>query len=348
MLKTALDWVANLRFQIKAIRKAGRMRRRYSRDRLWIEAKRSFSRNLDSGRLDEAKRQIAKIESTALAPMIPALQERLDAELLVQRQQIPSERRVKMWWSDRPYPGNIGDSFNPWLIEKLSGAPVIRRRPEEGGMLAAGSIAGLATAGCHVWGSGFISRNVRPASGVTWHAVRGPISRNMIIDSGGECPPIHGDPALLVPRFLPPSQKRGGRIGIVLHYSHREFLRPGDAKIISTEGCGEADLRKFISDLLDCDFIFSSSLHGLIFANAYDIPSRRCIFSRHKTGIGGDDMKFPDYWLGVGLPEHDALDLDSLHDFDERSLALHRIGQSRVRFDGDAFLGAFPLPDLLT
>jgi hypothetical protein len=46
-----------------------------------------------------------------------------------------------------------------------------------------------------------------------------------------------------------------------------------------------------------CEFIASSSLHGLIAADALGIPNWRLSFS---AGITGGDYKFRDYAMGVG------------------------------------------------
>ena len=51
-------------------------------------------------------------------------------------------------------------------------------------------------------------------------------------------------------------------------------------------------IEQFVDELVSCEMIFSSSLHGLIIADAYNIPNRRVIFGNKL--IGGD-FKFNDY-----------------------------------------------------
>ena len=62
--------------------------------------------------------------------------------------------------------------------------------------------------------------------------------------------------------------------------------------------------------------ILSSSLHGMIFADSYDIPNAHLLLS--KKVIGGD-YKFKDYRSGVGreyiaIRKKTLLDIDALND----------------------------------
>lgn len=56
-------------------------------------------------------------------------------------------------------------------------------------------------------------------------------------------------------------------------------------------------IEDFVNQLCSCEYIFSSSLHGLIIADAYNIPNKRAIFGNKL--IGGD-FKFNDYELSKG------------------------------------------------
>lgn len=53
----------------------------------------------------------------------------------------------------------------------------------------------------------------------------------------------------------------------------------------------------------------STSLHGIIVANAYGIPARWATFKNSSNKVSGDDMKFEDYFLSVGMPVQTPLDL---------------------------------------
>ena len=70
------------------------------------------------------------------------------------------------------------------------------------GSHSAGSVAALAGPGAIVWGAGVMNADDRIDPRAELVAVRGPLTREAALRSGVPCPPVYGDPALLVPRFL--------------------------------------------------------------------------------------------------------------------------------------------------
>jgi pyruvyltransferase len=58
------------------------------------------------------------------------------------------------------------------------------------------------------------------------------------------------------------------------------------------------DVETFIDEILECEFIASSSLHGLIASDSYGIPNVRLKISDQ---IIGGDFKFEDYYEGVSI-----------------------------------------------
>jgi pyruvyltransferase len=66
--------------------------------------------------------------------------------------------------------------------------------------------------------------------------------------------------------------------------------------------------QEFVDQLCRCRVIASSSLHGLIAADAYDIPF--VWISLSKRLVGGD-FKFRDYFLSTGREDVECLEISS-------------------------------------
>jgi pyruvyltransferase len=206
------------------------------------------------------------------------------------------------WWDDRKHGANFGDAVSPMIVKALSGKRIHKVR--EAGvprLLACGSIIKWARPGDSIWGTGHASISHETAHGVQVHAVRGPITRASLQAHAVPCPPVYGDPAILLP-FLygPRTAKRRYKLGVVPHYvDHlhaesvlRNIMKSEDVLMIDVQS-GPANV---IDSICSCEVIASSSLHGIIAAEAYGIPS---VWVEFGDGISGGGMKFRDYYLGL-------------------------------------------------
>lgn len=242
---------------------------------------------------------------------------------------------------------NIGDLLSPYLVREISARNVHRAHtsifPR---LLGLGSILGAATAKDYVWGSGFISPNIsnltinpRRVYAVRGKATRDLLAKNKILTQDL---PL-GDPALLMPRYFYPKVKVvSGRIGIVPHYV--------DYKVMSEMLVGTGselhliDVRRepelFISDLLSCQFVFSSSLHGLILADTYQIPN---LWIRISNKIVGGDWKFNDYFSTTDFPEKQVYCIKERQDIEHLAMLADRVCQiSRFLESAEDLLDSFP------
>jgi pyruvyltransferase len=203
------------------------------------------------------------------------------------------------WWPAK----NFGDTLTPVILKHFFSEEKIElaNRGEAGKILAVGSIVHLAVKGDTVWGSG----SNRPwrkynGRGIRYLAVRGPLTREQIKHSFG--PDIYGDPAILLPLIYKPKIKKACKLGIVPHYVDKPFAqrpRRGEKTIDIQE-----DWKKVIDEILSCERIISSSLHGLIVAEAYGIPAQWAIWSKK---IVGGEFKYQDYFLGTGRKKQSVL-----------------------------------------
>ena len=196
-----------------------------------------------------------------------------------------------VWWSK---PQNFGDVLTPFLLDHFN-IKYKRALPEEADHICIGSTARLATPGMTVLGSGRIRKEEKADPKCNWRFVRGPLTRENVLAHGGSCPDIYGDPALLLPMFCPESKKEY-KIGFVPHYQDYERCKylSSDYHLINVVNNNPLEVAREISK---CEYILSSSLHGIIAAHAYGIPAAHIVFSK----LHGDGTKFLDYYQSVGL-----------------------------------------------
>ena len=111
-----------------------------------------------------------------------------------------------------------------------------------------------------------------------------------------------GDPALLCAGLIDPSPRKMFSVGLVPHYVDR-----GDPALDALAGrlgprCAVIDVRlpplDFLRRLNACDFVLSSSLHGLIVADALGVPNH---WLKLSDKLFGEGYKFRDYYSAFGL-----------------------------------------------
>lgn len=215
-----------------------------------------------------------------------------------------ANKSITCWWPTMPKPGNMGDIITPVLLKKIFNInPEWKHIKHMGNrepyLLCVGSIAGKADKPNGViWSSGLMSKGAanNVHEDVKILAVRGPLTRKALLDRGFDVPEILGDAGLLVPRLYDCNDvEKKYKYGIIPHYvdyaevSKRYKSNP-DIKIINVLNSNpEIPIR----EICECEKTISSSLHGIIFSNAYNIPSTWVRFSNK---LCGDDIKFHDYF----------------------------------------------------
>ncbi len=215
------------------------------------------------------------------------------------------------WWTGH---ANWGDGYNVDLFEHLTGRKVVSL-DEVAVHLGApvwvgtGSVLGLVRSrNARVWGAGFIQASdaPRPAlASARFHAVRGPRTAALLRRAGLPAPTTFGDPGVLADavygaRAQPPSS--GVRFCLIPHYVDMAspevaaFVeRHPDVEVVDVTG----DRVGIVDRVSRCTAVASSSLHGLILADALGVPSCRV---RITESLTGGDFKFEDYFLGSDQP----------------------------------------------
>ena len=237
---------------------------------------------------------------------------------------IGSKKEIPLWWHLNEGKPNYGDIMNPWLVEKISQRPV--KRKELGRFsfgkvyVVIGSVMAIVRSNCIVWGSGIIKKDDHPAR-AKFLAVRGPHTRNRLLELGYECPEIFGDPALLLPKYFNPPVEKTHRLGVIPHYvNYKEVYDRFNSTDIKVINLIDPDVEKVTREIMSCEMTMSSSLHGIIISHAYNIPS---LWTKFDVDLYGDDVKFEDYFESVGIVPYPAFNSSILEEISKAVTLIH-------------------------
>jgi len=238
---------------------------------------------------------------------------------------------------------NFGDDLNPYLIKKLSGSEVryihfasdrinivkqylstlsknctninyhkyfLNSFFVQKYIIAIGSILNwYGSNRCQVWGSGIIDRK-SPIKKSSFLAVRGQYTKERLNQLGFNTDVVLGDPALLLPLIYNPKVTKKFELGVIPHYTHYEFIKNKLSHIdnLLVINLNNSNTEEVIDSFLICKNIISTSLHGLIVANAYQIDA--LWFELQDNPLTNDNVKFLDYFSSVCIPEYAPFPLD--------------------------------------
>lgn len=199
---------------------------------------------------------------------------------------------------------NFGDWIGPQMVQAYSGRqPIQSNRPGTNTRMlcSVGSILGrINRHNVDVWGSGLMrpltAKEIelrKRLKGIKIHAVRGKHTRRELQDSlGWDVPEVYGDPALLLPDVILPSETKHNEVVVVPHYVHLPKINHSviNGQVVDVRN----DVKSVVEQLAGASAVVSSSLHGLIVAQAYGVPWVRMDISDHQ--LGGKDFKFEDFF----------------------------------------------------
>lgn len=205
------------------------------------------------------------------------------------------------------FSGNLGDDMNPILVEYISGSKckqVFNKNTSSHSpiYLVIGTVLHWADENTVVWGAGFGSDDACVKSKpLDICAVRGPLTRKRLAETGIQAPEIYGDPALLFSKFYNPAQIEKYDIGFIPHYS--DARHPLVTSILAqSNNVRFIDVTNSVNTVIDqinqCKVILSSSLHGVIVAHTYGIRALHISFEESTMQKW---FKFHDYFQSVGL-----------------------------------------------
>ena len=165
---------------------------------------------------------------------------------------------------------------------------------------------------CVTWGTGIIDESSDKAkrlarNKVEFMAVRGLKSKQClerILKT--QINPVLGDGGILAPMLLEKIPQKKYSLSVIPHFREKNCKEISyivnkypDVHVINMQN----DVIKVITEIAQSEMILSSSLHGLIIADAFRIPNKRIYFTEAPLGSG---IKFDDYYsaYGVMAPAH--------------------------------------------
>jgi len=277
--------------------------------------------------------------------------------------------RIRTYFCNIP---NVGDQLTALILKELWGMEAVHSKPPFCDMVGIGSILEsicfmprkdsnyqfrtqvksiLSSVNpCYVWTSGFMSwNNELPIKfyrkNIVFNAVRGKLTKEIIegIHANSLSDTILADGALLSSILLKSLQKKH-QISIIPHYA--DFDAQSIHKLIANyKNPNIIDVRKepidVIKEIAESEVILSSSLHGLIIADSFNIPNQHIIV--RPDSPSSQLFKFKDYYSSYDLP-YDPIDIQdnctypSINDIIDR----YKIDRSAVVEKQNQLIQRFP------
>jgi pyruvyltransferase len=210
---------------------------------------------------------------------------------------------------------NWGDDINYYFLREIIKRPILIyngislafRLKLKNYLVIGSTIDMLCKENTEVWGAGIIyGEQVLKIKPKKVYAVRGPLTRKVLLNNGVDCPAVYGDPALLISKYYYPSIKKNYKFGIIPHIINIDYVKRmtvNGISICERDDFLVIDLGKYdgwkdiVDKVLSCETILSGSLHGLIISEAYTIPN---LWIEFGEPLVGGHFKFHDFFLSIG------------------------------------------------
>ena len=224
---------------------------------------------------------------------------------------------------------NFGDSINCIFFDLLSNKKfnyaMIKDKIH---YLATGSILKFCNKNSIIIGTGFIdekddlgSCNFEKMTNKVFHKpkeiilVRGPKTRNKLINMGIKCPANYGDPLILFPLIYNNINIKviKNKIGLIPHYIDYnnknttlfiENLKKKNYNVELIDIMTGLNYKPFIDKIISSEIIISSSLHGIIMGIIY---KKKVIFTEFSNQVIGNKFKFYDFFESINV-KYNVLD----------------------------------------
>ena len=226
--------------------------------------------------------------------------------------------------------GNAGDLYNRDLVRFLYGEDPQNVSTDGSRLLLVGSIVHRVAAGDIIAGVGTKGSPLpTPPENVSVVGVRGPITLDALRSAGYDTSEVRFalDPGLLAARIYPDESREQpipGRVAFIPHYRDLDQFRSTTSLHVISVDAEPAD---FVREIARSEYVYSSSLHGVIFAHSIGRPCT-LVAPRNPEPV----IKYRDYFASIGLSWEPPRDIEEalqavkaqvvdgvpndLHDFD--------------------------------
>ncbi|HRD56048.1 MAG TPA: polysaccharide pyruvyl transferase family protein [Parachlamydiaceae bacterium] len=235
-----------------------------------------------------------------------------------------------MYWWTTGNGVNFGDDLSRVIVEKIVGFPLKQQslsNPKKT-LLAAGSILHYARNHDVIWGSGFREDPTleNRFQSLDVRAVRGPKTREFLLKKGIHCKEVYGDPAVLIAHLFPEFKKQTPIYDYIVipNIGEIKCFLPYKNVILPT-----LPWQEIVQKMMQTKLVISSSLHGIIVAEAFGVPTRLL-----KMTWLEPLLKYQDYYESTGRPNFKYA--TSVQD------ALKLGGEPPAKIDINPLLEAFP------
>lgn len=228
-----------------------------------------------------------------------------------------------IYFKDKSENGNFGDELSKFITQQLIDTHnyglTYNQHNVLNNLVCIGSYIHMAKNNSYIFGSGVRTvENIEMGhryQNLNVCAVRGKLTREFLMKRNIHVPEIYGDPALLLPLFYDPvlDTTLEDKIGVVPHKSNYDkyvgkldndtyfLINPTDK------------WQNVINQIFSCKYIISSSLHGLICADAYNKPN----VWLDEYALNEGDFKFKDYFSSQ---EREYVKIKSISEFSDSML----------------------------
>jgi len=201
------------------------------------------------------------------------------------------------WWTDAK---NFGDLLTKYWIEKLTGAKVEWTECSKADLFGCGSIINGIPCGFKgaILGSGmmYASESRPDLKGADIRALRGPLTafRMEVKDVP------YGDMGLLFYLNRPTAVRKKYARGYLSHYAVPIEGRVSPLHHLINI---QAGIEAVVGEVVKCERLVSSSLHGIILADALGIENKWI----DEVAVAGEGFKFRDYAASLGEEIHSGV-----------------------------------------